>query len=183
MEFEKVLVNRVSTLKYNAQMPDEQIIRKILDAALLYPIAHFNKIHLSVITNKDVMNLAEDAADEIFNNPNATIKMPRPYMYGAPVWIILSGKSEIPNLLANLMNVNLYWNVGSIIKNMELQATALGLASCVINTTVVAMRNNPDLRKAVGIPEGYTALASIIIGYTDVKIQEMKVKPELIPVS
>ena len=34
MEFEKVLVNRVSTLKYNAQMPDEQIIRKILDAAL-----------------------------------------------------------------------------------------------------------------------------------------------------
>ena len=62
------------------------------------------------------------------------------------------------------MNENLYWNVGSIIENMELQATALGLASCGINTTVVAMRDKPDVRKALGIPE-------------------RTVKPELIPVS
>ena len=131
------------------------------------------------------MNLAEDAADVIFQSPDAQIKMPRPYMYNAPVWIILSAKlhdkNETPNY--ELMNVNLLWNVGSIIENMELQATDLGLASCGINTTVVAMRGRPDVRKALGIPEGYTALASVIIGYTDVEIPERKVKPEFIPVS
>ena len=131
------------------------------------------------------MNLAEDAADVIFQSPDAQIKMPRPYMYNAPVWIILSAKlhdeNETPNY--ELMNVNLLWNVGSIIENMELQATDLGLASCGINTTVVATRGRPDVRKALGIPEGYTALASVIIGYTDVEIPERKVKPEFIPVS
>ncbi len=71
---------------------------------------------------------------------------------------------EEENPQAARMNENLYWNVGSIIENMELQATALGLASCGINTTVVAMRDKPDVRKALGIPE-------------------RTVKPELIPVS
>ena len=185
MDFEQVLKNRVSTRKYNAQVPDEASIQKILDAALLAPIVRLHKFHLSVVTSKEAMNLAEDAADVIFNNPEAPIKMPRPYLYNAPVWIILSGKlydkAEDPQ--AELKNNNLFWDVGTIIENMELQATALGLAHCGINTTVVAMRNRPDVKKAVGIPEGYDALASVIVGYTDVKIVERNVKPELIPVT
>ena len=133
MEFEKVLVKRVLTRRYNDKMPSDEMIQKVVDAALLAPIVHFNKFHLSVVTNKDSMNLAEDAADVIFQSPDAQIKMPRPYMYNAPV--------------------------------------------------VVAMRGRPDVRKALGIPEGYTALASVIIGYTDAEIPERKVKPEFIPVS
>ena len=185
MELEKVLTHRVSTRKYNDRMPDDSAIQKILDAALLAPIVHFHKLHLSVVTNKEAMNLAEDAADEIFARPDAAIKMPRPYLYNAPVWIILSGVKydENANPQAKLMNNNLFWNVGSIIENMELQATELGLASCGINTTVVAMANRPDVRKAVGIPEGYDALASVIIGYSDSPLPERKVKPEFIPVS
>jgi len=110
MEFEKVLVKRVSTRKYNDKIPSDEDIQKILDAAL-------------------------------------------------------------------------FWDVGTIIENMELQATALGLAHCGINTTVVAMRGRPDVRKALDIPEGFDALASVIISYTDLKIMERKVKLELIPVS
>ena len=183
MELEKVLTHRVSTRKYNDRMPDDQAIQKIIDAALLAPIVHFHKLHLSVVTNKDAMNLAEDAADEIFAAPDAAIKMPRPYLYNAPVWIILSGKKYSGTPQADRMNDNLFWNVGSIIENMELQATELGLASCGINTTVVAMANRPDVKKAVGIPEGYDALASVIIGYSDSPLPERKVKPEFIPVS
>ena len=187
MEFEQVLKNRVSIRKYNAKVPDDASMQKILDAALLAPILRLHKFHLSVVTNKDAMNLAEDAADVIFNNPESTIKMPRPYLYNAPVWIILSGKihdeSEMPKAQAELMNNNLFWDVGTIIENMELQATALGLAHCGINTTVVAMKNRPDVKNAVGIPEGYDALASVIVGYTDAKVVERNVKPDLIPVS
>ena len=72
------------------------------------------------------------------------------------------------------MHDNLFWDVGSIIENMELQATALGLASCGINTTVVAMRSRPDVRKALGIPDGYDALASVIIGYYDTEYPERR---------
>ena len=141
MDFEKVLVNRVSTRKYNDKMPSDEDIQKIIDAALLAPIVHLHKFHLSVVTNKDAMNLAEDAAAEIFGAPEALIKMPRPYLYKAPVWIILSGKihdeSEMPKAQADLLNVNLFWDVGSIIENMELQATALGLASLNVILTVL----------------------------------------------
>ena len=92
MEFEKVLTHRVSTRRYNDRMPDDEAIQKVIEAALLSPIVHWHKLHLSVVTSKDAMNLAEDAADEIFGRPDAPVKMPRPYMYNAPVWIILSGK-------------------------------------------------------------------------------------------
>ncbi|MBQ7734205.1 MAG: nitroreductase family protein [Synergistaceae bacterium] len=185
MEFEKVLTHRVSTRKYNDKMPDDSAIQKILDAALLAPIVHWHKLHLTVVTSKEAMNIADEAAAEIFAAPDAPIKMPRPYMYGAPIWIILSGKIYDPkeDPQADRKNDNLFWNVGSIIENMELQATELGLASCGINTTVVAMRNRPDVKKAVGIPEGYDALASVIVGYSDAPLPERKVKPEFIPVS
>lgn len=185
MTFDEILTHRVSTRKYNDRMPDDEAIQKIIEAALLSPIVRWHKLHLSVVTGKDAMNLAEEAAAEIFAKPDAPVKMPRPYLYGAPVWIILSGKRyvESENPQANLMNDNLFWNVGSIIENMELQATALGLSSCGINTTVVAMRDKPEVKKAVGIPEGYDALASVIIGYSDSELPERKVKPELIPVS
>ena len=186
MDFEEVLTHRVSTRKYNEKMPDEQVIQKIIDSALLAPIVRSHKLHLSVVTNKDVMKLAEDATEEFFkaNEKSIGISMPKPYLYGAPVWIILSGKKYNEDEFAGkLMNNNLFWNIGSIIENMELQATELGLASCGINSTIVSMYNRPDVKKAVGLPEGYDALASVIIGYSDTKIPERKVKPELISVS
>ena len=185
MDFERVLTKRVSTRRYNDQVPSDEMIQKVLDAALLAPIVRWHKLHLSVVTSRDAINLAEDAAEKIFGTPDAPVKMPKPYLYNAPVWIILAGKiyDEGENPQAKLMNDNLFWNVGSIIENMELQATALGLASCGINTTVVAMRNRPDVKKAVGLPEGYDALASVVIGYSDAMQPDRKVKPELIPVS
>ena len=183
MDFSEVLVKRVSVRKYNDRMPSDEDIQKVIDAALLSPIVRWHKLHLSVVTSPEVMALADEAAAEIFAKPDAPVKMPRPYLYGAPVWIVLSGKKYDDSQQGKLMNDNLFWNVGSIIENMELQATALGLASCGINTTVVAMRDRPDVRKAVGIPEGYDALASVILGYTDTNYPERTVKPELIPVS
>ena len=85
MDFEKVLVKRVSARKYTTQMPGGEDIQKIIDAALLSPIVHWHKLHLSVITSQEVMALADEAATEIFAAPDAPVKMPRPYMYGAPV--------------------------------------------------------------------------------------------------
>ncbi|MBR1672735.1 MAG: nitroreductase family protein [Fretibacterium sp.] len=180
MDFEEILTHRVSTRKYNDRMPDEQTLQKIIDAALLSPIVRWHKMHLSIVTNQDAMNLAEEATDEFFKGQRH-----RPHLYGAPVWIILSGKKyeEDDPDSTRLKNENLFWNVGSIIENMELQATALGLASCGINTAVVSMLGRPDVKKAVGIPDGYEALASVIIGYSDEPCPEREVKPDLIPVS
>ena len=89
MEFEQVLTRRVSARKYTGRMPSDDDIQKIIDAALLSPIVRWHKLHLSVVTNLDAMSVAEIAADDIFGRPDSPVKMPRPYLYNAPVWIIL----------------------------------------------------------------------------------------------
>ncbi|MBR1634763.1 MAG: nitroreductase family protein [Lachnospiraceae bacterium] len=180
MEFEKVLRNRASVRKYNGRMPDDETIQKVIDAALLSPIVRWHKFHLSVVTDKEVIQLAEDAANEY-----AKTKEPRKFMYGAPVWIILSGERHTDNdpVTEKMKNDNLFWNVGSIIENMELEAVSLGLASCGMNATIVAVREKPEVKKALEVPEGYDVLASVLIGYTDDEPNERQVNYGLIPVS
>lgn len=180
MEFERVLRNRASIRKYNDRIPNDETIQKIIDAALLSPIVRWHKFHISVVTNKEVIQLAETAANEY-----AKTKEPKKFMYGAPVWIILSGERHTDTNPATekVKNDNLFWNVGSIIENMELEAVSLGLASCGMNATIVAMRDKPEVMKAAGIPEGFDVLASVLIGYTDEELEERTVKPELISVS
>lgn len=112
-------------------------------------------------------------------------------MYDAPVWIIFNGvkyneNSNIPFKIDNAIqriNENLFWTIGSIIENMELKAVELGLATCGINTTVVSMANHLEYRAKLGIPEGYDALASLVVGHTDLKLNERQVNPALIPVN
>ena len=62
MNFNEVLTHRVSTRKYNDRMPSDEDIQKIIDAALLAPIVRLHKFHLSVITSREAMQLADDAA-------------------------------------------------------------------------------------------------------------------------
>ena len=80
-----------------------------------------------------------------------------------------------------LWNNNLYWNIGSLIENMQLQAAAEGLAGCAVNSAIVAMQNSPDVRRAAGIPDGYDALASIVIGFAAKETEEREVNREKIP--
>lgn len=180
MEFEKVLTHRVSIRNYNSRIPDDEMIQKIIDAAHLAPIVRWHKLHLTVVTSKEAMDLADGAACEFVK-----AETHRTFMHGAPVWIIVSGEihKDADPWTAEWKNNNLFWNVGTIIENMELQATAMGLASCQMNYTIVSLKNKPEVRKAVGIPDGYDALGSIVIGFTDDEIPERKVNPALIPVS
>lgn len=180
MEFEKVLTYRASIRNYNDQLPSDDMIQKVVDAALLAPIVRWHKLHLTVVTDRNAMKLAEAAAGEFVK-----AESPRSFMHGAPVWIIVSGEKhkDADPWTAEWKNNNLFWNVGAIIENMELCATDLGLASCQMNYTIVSIANKPDVRKAVGIPDGYDALGSIVIGYSDSEIKEREVNPDLIPVS
>ena len=76
MEFERVLRNRASIRKYNDRIPDDETIQKIIDAALLSPIVRWHNFHISVVTNKEVIQLAETAANEYVKT-----KEPKKFMY------------------------------------------------------------------------------------------------------
>ncbi len=180
MDFENVLTRRSSVRSYTDRMPDAETIEKIINAGLLSPIVRWHNFHITVVTNKEAIKIAEDNANVYMKS-----KSYRKYMYDAPVWIILSGirhKDDDP-VKQEKKNNNLMWNAGSIIENMELQAVAMGLACCGMNSTITAMSDKPDVRKAVGIPDGYDALASLIVGYSDEFVAEREVNKDLIPVT
>ena len=178
MEIEQILKYRSSIRKYNEKVPSAEMIQKVVDSALLAPIVRLHKFQINVVTNKEIMQCAEKAAKAFFKSDSD-----KKFMYNAPVWIILSGEKHNDEDLhaRELLNNNLYWNVGSIIECMELQAVSLGLASCAMNATIVSM--TPEIKNSIGIPENFTALGSIIIGYNDDAKTERVVKTNLIPVS
>lgn len=178
MEFETVLRKRISVRKYTSEVPSEEKTGKIVEAALLGPVVSRHHLHLSVIRNKEIMKNAERNADAFFHRNE-----PGSYLYDAPVWIVLSGRKyrEDDAETNQMWNNNLYWNIGSLIENMHLQAAAEGLAACAVNSVIVAMQNSPEVRKAAGIPEGYDALASIVIGFAAKETEEREVNREKIP--
>lgn len=85
--------------------------------------------------------------------------------------------------MAQRFNENLFWMTGSVIQNMCLEATNLGLANCAINTTVVSLLGNEKVKEAVGIPHGDEPLASLIVGYPVSPSKERPVQPDRIPIS
>ncbi len=180
MEFEKVIRKRASVRSFTDQMPSEEQIQKVVDAVLLGPVVRRHRLHITVVTNKELMAMAEKAADA-FNRREE----PNHWLYGAPVWIILSGKKYTEDTPERdlLWNNNLYWNMGSLIEMMELQTYDLSLAGCAINTVIVAMKDRPDIRSALSIPEGYDALASYVLGYPAEETAEREIRTDLIPVT
>lgn len=180
MDLKTIMKKRASVRKYTGEAPTEEEIKEILEAAYLGPTFSFHDMHISVITNSELLKEAEENGER-FNK----MKLPN-YMYNAPVWIIFSAKKHTENIpntpyTADMANGNMYWTMGSIIQNMHLKATELGLAACPMNTTIVALEDVPALREKLGIPRTHTAIGSIVIGKTDYNFKERKINYESLP--
>lgn len=180
MELQEALAKRASLRKFTGEMPTDAEIGAVLDAAYLGPVLAFHDMRISVITNPELLKEAQENG-EAFN------RMDNPaYMYGAPVWILLSAKRHTENMpntpyTADMLNANMYWTLGSIIQNMHLKAVELDLAACPMNTTVVALGDNAALRRRLGIPDGHIAAGSIVIGKGTQGYKERPVNPALLP--
>ena len=58
-----------------------------------------------------------------------------------------------------------YINSGCVAQNMMLAATELGLGSVVNGIASVGIGTNKELQKDMGIPEEYTPLFAVVLGY------------------
>ena len=60
MELFEALKRRCSIRRYTGEVPTEQEIQTVLDAALLSPQLPMHDIHISVITNSALLKEAEE---------------------------------------------------------------------------------------------------------------------------
>lgn len=134
MELKEALNKRKSVRSYTGELIDEKQLNAILTAAYEAPVGmgKYDSIHLTLITNKDLLNQIDQNAAEFFGNPQ------RHPLYGAPLLIVVSTNGE-----GNVASAN----VGIIIQNMALAAVDKGVGQCDIYGAIAALNQNPELLK------------------------------------
>lgn len=154
METLKAIAKRKSTRAFST----EKLIAKadldtILSAGCAAPVGagDYESIHLTVVQNQGML-------DKINKTAQAAFKMDRDVLYGAPVLVLVSSSEpKFPNVQ--------YANVGCIMENMLLAATDAGIDNIYLWGAINVVAKAPELKKELGIPEGFTPISGAALGY------------------
>lgn len=160
MELTEAFRRRKSVRSYTGEPITEEQLHHILQAAWAAPVggARYNTVHMTIVKNKDMLEKIDRYAADKMGNPQY-----HP-LYGAPLLIIFSIKDPGNEKVTAA-------DVGCILQNMALAATEEGVGHCDIYGATVMLDQNEELKRELGIPEGYTALGSMILGQTNEKYE------------
>ncbi len=152
------LFSRRSIRCFNGEPVTDQQLRMILKAAYAAPVGHarYETLHLTVISNADFLSRLEKATASAWGTPDA-----HPF-YGSPTVILVSSVMEA----APMDNVY-YSNAASVVQNMALAATELGVGACHIWGAVRTLNDDAALREELSLPEGMIPCCAIAIGQTE----------------
>ena len=155
MEMMKAISMRKSTRSYKTEQISDESLNTILNAGCAAPVGMnaYNTVHITVIQNPELLNKITEATANVYSNP----KM-KPF-YGAPTLIIVSSTT---NDKAPTIGVA---NAACIIENMTLAATDLGLGSVYLMSFLPSFPANNELLKELALPEGFTPVSGIAVGY------------------
>jgi nitroreductase len=149
MEFMQVIKKRKSFRKYIEKQISEGELQQILFAGCAAPISRkdYDSIKLTVVQDKTMLGKISAAADSSAD-----------LLYHVPTLIIISTTK------AAVEHVE-YFNVACIVENMLLAATNLKIGSIYLTYFLLAIRERKDLLKELAIPEGYTPISAVGLGY------------------
>ena len=165
--YEAILARR-SVRRYTSQAIDSPTVRLLLEAAVRAPTAfHGEPWAFAVIQDKTALRLLSDRAKPLFLNelrrsgsrseqaletfadPDQNI------FYDAGTLIVICADSMGPFAAADC------WLAA---ENLMLAACAMGLGTCVIGSALPAL-NVPSIKTGLSIPEKFSAIAPIVVGY------------------
>ncbi|HQC55324.1 MAG TPA: nitroreductase family protein [Clostridia bacterium] len=148
------IYSRISTRDFTDKPVSEKDISTIMQAGMAAPVGRglYDTLHLTLITNKDLLDEISKAADWSGARPNAPL-------YDAPVLILVSSKlGETPNIE--------YSNVGCVMQTMALAATSLGLGNLYLWGCIYRLKSRPDIIKKFELPEGFVPISALGVGYS-----------------
>lgn len=166
MELKDAMNRRKSVRHFTGEPVTEEQLHHILQAAWAAPVggARYNTVHMTIVQSKEMIDKINQNAARLFNNPDIVP------LYGAPTFILFSIRDPGNEKVTSA-------DPGFILQNMALAAVEEGVGQCVIYGAVVALDQNADLKKELGIPEGYTALGGMVLGQTK-ETYEQRTIPE-----
>jgi nitroreductase len=168
----EVIKYRRSIRKFKTEQIAYPDLQQIVEAGLYAPNGmNQQKWHFSVVQDKSLIDrmvntMKEnmiDSGNEIFANnakkPDYTI------YYGAPTVILITAdeKSKFAQ-----------FDCGAAAENICLAATALNIGSCIVATGAFLFQKerNNELKRELGVPEGYGHVCSVCLGYGAVENPE-----------
>ncbi len=172
--FEAILTRR-STRRYKENLPDREIIEKVIEAGRYAPSgSNSQSTHLIVIDKKDIldelakvvreefskMDIEEDTYVSLKNSIRASKSGDYVFHYGAPILIVTANRKGYGNAIADS---------ACLLENMMLEANALDLGSCWINQ-LHWLDENEVVREflyKIGLKENETVTGGLIIGYPE----------------
>ncbi|MGV3581001.1 MAG: nitroreductase family protein [Methylophilus sp.] len=171
--FEAILARR-SVRRFKARKIGQESIRILLEAAVRAPTAaHQEPWGFIIIQDIDILKKLSDKAKPLFINEVKdtfaehstdildTFKQADfNIFYNSGTLILICGKTEAPFYQADC------WLAA---ENLMLAATAMGLGTCVIGSALPALFL-AEMKTELNIPNGFTAVAPIVLGYPDNEI-------------
>jgi len=152
------IYQRRATRSYLPERVSDAAIRALLDAAVRAPTAmHLEPWAFAIVQDRERLKKLSDRAKELappehraaFDSPDFNI------FYDAGTLIVICGHGAGPFVEADC------WLAA---ENLMLAACARGLGTCPIGFALPAL-HLPEVKDALGIPAGVTAIAPIIVGF------------------
>lgn len=164
----ETICSRKTVRSFNGENISARELDTIITAANASPVGMgaFESMHLTVITNKDLLAEIDKAGAIMFNKPEI-----HP-LYGAPTLIMISSKAP-----ANGMENVVFSNAAIMSHNIALAATELGVGACYIWGATMAVSKNEKILKELNLPEGFVPCCAVALGKTDSKY-DMREIPE-----
>ena len=162
-----VIHNRRSIRKYKPEQITNEEIKEIMDAAIYAPSAmNRQNWHFSVVQNPELLAKMRESMKEGMRASGEEFLVSRandpkyvPF-FSAPTVIIVSGSKE---------DHSTQINCGLAVENITLAAESLNIGSCIMTSSVMTFNtpNGDELKREIGIPEGYDHVCAVTLGYKD----------------
>lgn len=168
----QVIQARRSIKQYTAvQIPDAEL-QQIMEAAIYAPNARNAQTwHFTVIQKKDMIDRMVSIIKENIMNSGIEFLIGRASepdyhtFHHAPTVVIITGDEK-----DKFRDVS----CGAAAENIALAAKSLNIGSCVMTSPelLFASEKGNALKKDLGIPDGYTHVCVVTLGYTEGKEPE-----------
>lgn len=154
----ETICSRKSVRSYTGENITAEELSVILKSANASPVGmgQFDSLHLTVITNKELLSKIEKETAAMFGKPDM-----HP-LYNAPTLIVVSSRKPAP-----MMENVAFSNAAIMVHNMALAATELGVGSCYIWGAIAALSRNAEILSKLSLTEDLIPCCAITLGKTD----------------
>ena len=167
MDIMEGIYTRRSIRKYTGEDVAKEDISKLIEAATLAPSASNTQTWaFAVIQDREKLKKYSEIAKEMMLQIMEGKPDPHGYreILSNPEFDIFYGAGTLVVIYSTAGGTQTAINCSMAAQNLMLAAHAQGLGTCWIGFSV-AYLNSEGFKKEQGIPEAYTAIAPIVVGY------------------